>query len=162
MKSVKTTIVDNIIEKVENQIKNAERGQSDAIEESKAHKGAMASRYDTFKEEAQYLAGGYAARLVELNKILRALKSVRDHPPTTTKCSCYALIEAENLDDRSRVVYFLLPAGGGDTYDVGGEEITVLNVGAPLARAFIGSVAGDTVEIKIQGTTKRFTITSVT
>ena len=104
MKSIKTTIVDCIIEKVENQIRNAERGQSDAIEESKAHKGAMASRYDTFKEEAQYLAGGYAAQLVELNKILRALKSVRDNPPTITKCAGYALIEAENLDDRSRVV----------------------------------------------------------
>ncbi|KKS95606.1 MAG: hypothetical protein UV75_C0011G0020, partial [Candidatus Giovannonibacteria bacterium GW2011_GWA1_43_15] len=57
MKDIKTVIIDRIIDKVETQIKNTERGRLDAIEESKAHKGAMASRYDTFKEEAQYLAG---------------------------------------------------------------------------------------------------------
>ena len=162
MKNIKTVILDRIIEEVETQIKNAERGRLDAIEESKAHKGAMASRYDTFKEEAQYLAGGFAARLVELGKTLGALKSVRDYSPTITKGSGYAIVEVENLDDVSRVKYFLLPAGGGNTYEVGGEEITILNVGAPLARAFIGSVAGDEIEVKIQEATRRFSVVSVT
>ena len=162
MKDIKTVIIDRIIDKVETQIKNTERGRLDAIEESKAHKGAMASRYDTFKEEAQYLAGGYAARLVELGKTLRALKSIRDYSPTITKCSGYAIVEVKNLDDGSKAKYFLLPAGGGDTYEVEGEEITILNVGAPMARAFMGAVPGDEVEIKIQGTTKRFSVVSVT
>ncbi len=76
--------------------------------------------------------------------------------------SGYAIVEVENLDDGLRVKYFLLPAGGGNTYEVEGEEITVINIGAPLARAFIGSVAGDEVEIKIQGTTRRFSVVSVT
>lgn len=162
MKDIKTVILDRIINEVEDQIKNAERGRLDAIEESKAHKGAMESRYDTFKEEAQYLAGGYAARLVELGKTLGALKSIRDYPPTITKGSGYAIVEAENLEDGSRIKYFLLPAGGGNTYEVEGEGITVLNVGAPLARAFIGAVAGDEVEIKIQGMTRKFLVVSVT
>lgn len=162
MKNIKTIILDRIIEEVETQIKNAERGRLDAIEESKAHKGAMESRYDTFKEEAQYLAGGYATRLVELGKTLGALKSIRDYPPTIAMGSGYAIVEVENLDDGSRAKYFLLPAGGGNTYEVEEEEITVLNVGAPLARVFIGSVAGDEVETKIQGTTRRFNIVSVT
>ncbi len=162
MKNVKTVILDRIIEEVEVQIKNAERGRLDALEESKAHKGAMESRYDTFKEEAQYLAGGFAARLVELGKTLGALKSIRDYPPAVTKGSGYAIVEVENLDDGSRAKYFLLPAGGGNTYEVEGKEITVLNIGAPLARAFIGSIAGDEVEIKIQGTTRQFSVVSVT
>lgn len=162
MKDIKTLVLDRIIKEVENQIKNAERGRLDALEESKAHKGAMESRYDTFKEEAQYLAGGYAARLVELGKTLGALKSIRDYPPTITKGSGYAIVEAENLEDGSRTKYFLLPAGGGNTYEVEGGEITILNVGAPLAQAFIGTVAGDEVEIKIQGTTRQFRVVSVT
>lgn len=162
MENIKTVILDRIIKEVETQIKNAERGRLGAIEESKAHKGAMESRYDTFKEEAQYLAGGYAARLVELGKTLGALKSIRDYPPTVTKSSGYAIVEVENLGDGSRSKYFLLPAGGGNTYKVEGEEITVLNVGTPMARAFIGTIAGDEVEIKIQGTTRRFSVVSVT
>lgn len=162
MKDVKIFIIDRIIEEVETKIKNAEHGRLDAVEESKAHKGAMASRYDTFKEEAQYLAGGFASRLVELGKNLGALKSIRDYPPTITKGSGYALVKVKNLDDGSMAKYFLLPAGGGDTYEVDGEEITVINASAPMARAFIGTVAGDEVEIKIQGTTKRFSVVSVT
>lgn len=162
MENIKTIILDRIIEEVEAQIKNAERGRLDALEESKAHKGAMESRYDTFKEEAQYLAGGFAARLVELGRTLGALKSIRDFPPTVTKGSGYAIVDTENLDEGSRTKYFLLPAGGGNTYEVEGEQITILNIGAPLARAFIGAVAGDEVEVKIQGTTRRFSVVSVT
>lgn len=162
MENIKTIILDRLIEEIEAQIKNAERGRLDALKESKAHKGAMESRYDTFKEEAQYLAGGFTARLVELGKILGALKSIRDFPPTVTKGSSYAIVEAENLDDGSRTKYFLLPAGGGNTYEIGGEQITILSLGAPLAHAFIGAVAGDEVEVKIQGTTRRFSVISVT
>jgi len=162
MENIKIVILDRVIKEVETQIKNAERGRLDAIEESKAHKGAMESRYDTFKEEAQYLAGGYSARLLELGKMLGTLKSIRDYPPTITKVYGYALVEVENREDSSRSKYFLLPTGGGNTYEVEGEKITVLNVGAPMARAFIGAVAGDEVEIKIQETTRRFSVISVT
>lgn len=161
MKEIKDIILDYIINEVKDQIKNAEQGRLDAIEESKAHKGAMESRYDTFKEEAQYLAGGYAARLVELGRTLGVLKSIRDCPPTITKGSGYAIIEVENLENGSRIKYFLLPAGGGNIYEIEGEKITILNVGALLARAFIGVVVGDEVEIKIQGMTKRFRVISV-
>lgn len=162
MKDTKIVIIDRIIDEIETQIKNAEHGRLDAIEESKAHKGAMASRYDTFKEEAQYLASGFASRLVDIGKTLGALKSIRDYPPTVTKVHGYALVEVENLENGSRSKYFLLPSGGGNTYEVEGEEISVLSVGAPMARAFIGAVAGDEVEVKIQGTTRRFSVVSVT
>lgn len=162
MKNIKGLILDRLIKKVETQIENAERGRRDALEESKAHKGAMESRYDTFKEEAQYLAGGFSARLVELGKILGALKSIRDCPPIVTQGSVYAIIDVENIDDGSRRKYFLLPAGGGNTYEVEGEEITVLSIGTPLGRAFIGTVAGDKVEVKLPKTTKRFYVVSIT
>jgi len=162
MKNIKAIILDRLIEEVEAQIKNAERGRQDALEESKVHKGAMESRYDTFKEEAQYLADGFAARLVELGKTLGTLKSIKTYLPTIIKGSSYAIIEAENLDDGSRTKYFLLPASDGNTYEIEGEEITVLNIGAPLARAFIGTVVGDEVEVKIQETTRRFCVISIT
>ncbi len=162
MKDIKVVVIGKVIEKIETQIENTESGRMFAIEESKAHKGAMESRYDTFKEEAQYLAGGFNAQRLELSKILSVLKSIRNCPPNITKGSGYAIVEVENLDDGSRTKYFLLPIGGGDTYEVDGEKITILSLGAPMARAFIGAVAGDEVEVKIQETTKRFVVVSVT
>lgn len=162
MSKIKTIILDQVIEEVGVQLKNAEQGRATALKDAKAHKGAMASRYDTFKEEAQYLAGGLNTQAEALNKTLSALRSIRNYPLPITKGSGYAIIEVENLDDSSRVKYFLLPAGGGNTYEVDGEKITVLNVGAPLARAFIGAVAGSEVEVKLQGTTKRFSVVSIT
>jgi len=162
MKNIKTSIIDDVIRRIEAQINRAERGRLDAIKESNAHKGAMASRYDTSKEEAHYLAGGHNARLGELGKTLSALKSIRDYPPIITEGSGYAIVDAKNLDDGSRSKYFLLPAGGGNIYEAEEGKITVLNVGAPMARAFIRAVEGDEVEIKIRGTTKRFSIVSVT
>ena len=59
------------------------------------------------------------------------------------------------------IKYFLLPVGGGNTYEVEGEKITVINVGAPLAHAFIGTVSSDEVKIEIKRNTKRFSIISV-
>jgi transcription elongation GreA/GreB family factor len=162
MNNIKTVVINKIIEEVEAQVQNAERGRLDAIAESKSHKGAMASRYDTFKEEAQYLAGGHNAQRIKLTKILDMLISIRNNPQIITKGSIYAIVEVSDLDDGSISKYFILPAGGGNTYDVDKEEITAINVGAPMARAFIGTVAGDKVEIKIQGTTKQFRVVSVT
>lgn len=161
MENIKTTIINRIIVDVETQIKNAEKGRSNAIEESKAHKGAMASRYDTFKEEAQYLTGGYTVQLIELERTLNVLKFIRDHPPIVVKGTRYAMVEVENLSDRSRSKYFLLPGGGGKAYEIDGETITILNIGAPLASKFIGSVAGDEVEIKVKSIMRRFIIISI-
>lgn len=124
--------------------------------------GAMQSHSDTTKWQMSRRAEAIERSLFETQQALRVLKSIGDYPPTITKCSGYAIIEVENLDDGSRSKYFLLPAGGGDTYEVDREEITILNMGAPMARAFIGTVAGDEVEVKIQETTRRFSVISVT
>lgn len=124
--------------------------------------GAMQSRSDTTKWQMSQHAEAIERSLFETQQVLSTLKRLMDNPPTVTKGSSYAIVEVKNLDDGSRAKYFLLPAGGGDTYEVDGEEIIVLSVGTPMARAFIGAVAGDEVEIKIQGTTRRFSVVSVT
>ena len=163
MKSIKTFIVSQIMEELETQIGHVKAEKEHSINESKAHKGAMVSRYDTFKEEAQYLASGLSIVLTNLDKALGSLNFIKDHPPTVTdKGSIYTIIEVKNLDDNSLAKYFLLPAGGGNIYEIGEEKITVLNVAAPLARAFIGTKPGDEVKLKVKNNTKRFKIISVT
>ncbi len=161
MIDVKKALLDLAIAGIEKQIETAEGGRKDAIEESKAHKGAMASRYDTFKEEAQYLAGGFAAIIQELTPLLAALKSMRIQITANSKVSGGAIVEVENIDTGMKTKYFLLPAGGGNAYEVNGERYSTLTIQAPLARAFFGKAEGDEVEITIQGTTKHLLVVSV-
>ena len=161
MTDIKSKLLDMAISDIEKQIETAERGRQDSIEESKAHKGAMASRYDTFKEEAQYLAGGFAARIQELTPLLAILKSMRMRVPANSRISGGAIVEVEDADTGVRSKYFILPAGGGNTYEVDGEKYSTLTLQAPLARTLFGKTEGDEAEIKIQGTTKHLLIVSV-
>ena len=161
MKDVKSKLIDLVIADIEKQIEIAEQGRKDAVEESKAHKGAMASRYDTFKEEAQYLAGGFAARIQELTPLLAALKSMRMRIPANSKVSSGAIVEVENIDTGMKTKYFILPFGGGKTYEVDGEQYSTLTLQAPLARALFGKTEGDEAEITIQGTTKHLLVVSI-
>ncbi|MFH1200724.1 MAG: GreA/GreB family elongation factor [bacterium] len=124
--------------------------------------GAMQSKSDTTKWQMSQRAGAIERVLLETQQALSSLKRLMNYSPVITKGSVYAIIEAKNLGDNSCAKYFLLPAGGGNTYDMEGEFITVINISAPLARAFIGVVVGDEVEVKIQETTKQFNIVSIT
>ena len=159
--SVKKVILGRVIGDILSQLETAEKGRQFAVDESKAHKGAMQSRYDTFKEEAQYLAGAQNKQRQELARTLADLKSLKNDPPKIVRGSSYALIEVESCHDGRRTKYFLLPAGGGNTYEVGGEVITVLTLGSPIARALIGKVEDDEVDIRIQGAVKKLLIISV-
>lgn len=161
MKDIKSKLLDLVIADIEKQIETAEQGRKDAVEESKAHKGAMASRYDTFKEEAQYLAGGFAARIQELTTLLIALKSMRARLAANSKVSGGAIVEVEDIDTGVKTKYFLLPAGGGHVYEVSGEQYSTLTIQAPLAHSLFGKTEGDETEITIQETTKHLLIVSV-
>jgi len=161
MTNIKSKLLDMAIADIEKQIETAERGRQDSIEESKAHKGAMASRYDTFKEEAQYLAGGFAARIQELTPLLAALKSMRMRIPANNKVSGGAIVEVEDTYTGVKMKYFILPAGGGNAYEVDGERYSTLTLQAPLARSLFGKTERDEAEITIQGTTKHLLIVSV-
>ncbi len=162
MSKIKELILDLVIADLERQIATTCQGMNDAIAESKAHKGAMESRYDTFKEEAQYLAGAHNTRMQTLHNALATLKFLKTVCPATTKAGGYAIVEVEDLDDGVHTKYFLLPVGGGGAYDVGGEKLTTLSVNAPLGRALVGKVVDDEVEINIQGMVRNLVVVSIT
>ena len=161
VKSVKSKLLDLVITDIERLMKIFECGRKDAVEESKAHKSAMDSRYDTFKEEAQYLASGFATRIQELTPLLATLKSMRMRIPANSKASSGAIVEVENIDTGMKTKYFILPFGGGKTYEVDGEQYSTLTFQAPLARALFGKMEGDEAEITIQGVTKYLLVISV-
>ncbi len=162
MKNLKVIILDRVIEEVKAQIANSEQGLQSAMHDAKSHKGAMASRYDTFKEEAQYLASGHALQISELNKHLSSLTVLRGNMTTLTTASVYALVEVEDHDNNSTTIYFFLPVGGGESYEVNGKVVEVISAGSPVGRAFFGKKVGDEVVVKLPTATKHFSIISIT
>jgi len=60
-----------------------------------------------------------------------------------------------------KMKYFILPAGGGNAYEVDGERYSTLTLQAPLARALFGKTEGDEAEITIQGATRHLLVVSV-
>lgn len=158
----KRELLQCVIEALTQKIENAKQSLETAQQAAKEAPGAMQSHSDTTKWQMSRRAEAMQSSIAETQQALSVLKSIRDHPPTITKSSGYAIVEIENLNDGSRAKYFLLPAGGGDTYEMEGEKITVITIGSPMARALIGTIAGDEVEVKMHGTTKRISVVSVT
>ena len=157
----KQKLLQCVIETLAQKGKSAEQSLETTRQAAIDAPGAMQSHSDTTKWQMSRRAEALQRSVFETQQALGILKSLMDRPPAVTKGSIFAIIEVENLDDGLRAKYFLLPTGGGDTYEVDGEKIIVLTIGAPMAHALIGAVAGDKVEVKIQGTTKRFIVVSV-
>jgi len=158
---IKHELLQRVIDKLKENSESAKQNLATAKQAVIDAPGAMQSHSDTTRWQMSRRVEAIENTISETLRALNALELLMRAPPTVTKCSSYAVIEAQNLDDGTRAKYFLLPAGGGSKYEVDGEEITVLTVGAPMARAFMGASAGDEVELKIQGTTRRFSVIAV-
>lgn len=156
----KKVLLEEVIKMVQEELQNAQIGADSAQEEVESHKGAMMSRYDTFREEAQYLAGGQNARISELRDDIDALTRLQEKPPEVQHGCIYALIEVEDTDG-SKTKYFLLPAGGGQKHSTSEGEISTLRTGTPVAKALIASKPGDTREVKVGPKVRKIKVLSI-
>lgn len=137
----KTKILMKCIEILQSEINETKKAMDDAQEEANSHKGAMESRYDTFKEEAQYKAGAYAKKLVQLNRQLSQIQLVK---PTIQNVAQFgALVESEDK------TYFLIGYFGPEPIRINNIEIFPVSISSPLGRLLINKKAGD--EINLNG-----------
>ncbi len=161
MQELKLRILEEIIATTRSAIETAETGRKTAEKESRFHKGAMQSRYDTFKEEAQYLAGAFEKNLSELRQQLGTLEVLRNNPPKIEHGSLYALIKLEDCNSGERLYYFLLPAGGGTEHEDDGKTITVISLGTPISSALIGKHEDDEVTVRLKNSKRELLILSI-
>lgn len=126
--------------------------------ESRSHKGAASSRYDTFKEEAQALAGAQGRREADLGTQLALIKSLiqdgRVLAPTEV-IRAGAIVRLTEPDSQKEFLYLIVPAGGGFEFQSDDTSFTTLNFSAPLCRALLRKKEGDIVEIGIDESNKR-------
>ena len=129
----------------------AENGRRDAQFNANEHAGRLESRYDTFKEEAQFLAAGQQHRHAAIIGWIQDLTRLATFNPEaldmTEVARAGALVTFAPLGDGEPCCYFLLPTGGGEVLE--GEEgpVEVLNTRSPLGQALIGKRAGSVIPL---------------
>lgn len=146
-KKILTTLVLEIAEKRLQEIDQSSRDAQDRANEAE---GAMQSRYDTFKEEGQYLAGGLKIRAMELGAsvlTIRRMIQCESYNMFKSQVSINSLVsvEFENGDEQT---FFVLPVLGGERVD---DDVLVITPHAPVGRSLINKEEGDEFTYTVGG-----------
>lgn len=125
---------------------NAEKAMQDAQAEANSHIGAMASRYDTFKEEAQYLVEGQKRQIVvltdQIQQYEQLLRSIQEFSYDRVMLgSCVTLKQEDQL-----YCFFITPVTSDDLLLFTGHEYRAISYKAPLISPFIGKKKGEYID----------------
>lgn len=148
MDQIARSFIKQIIQGKQEEIGRTENAQKMSVDDAKEAEGAMISRYDTFLEEAQYLAGGQSKRLAISLDVVEALQSLLAKNPNTASLAVVgSIVTATHLSTNECKKYLMVMDGaGGDHffYPRGGVEILSLSVLSPLGRCMFEQEEGDT------------------
>jgi transcription elongation GreA/GreB family factor len=161
----KITALELLANRFRQLMRNAEKERADAQYEANSHVGAVESRYDTFKEEAQYLVQAHQKRVYELDSgiqtiesLIVILKSERSVSDKRVRLGCIVLLEDASGNESS---LFVSPFGGGETLKVGEKVCRVITPASPLGKAIINHLEEDEVEAPAGGKTEIYWIKAV-
>jgi transcription elongation factor GreA len=124
-----------------------------AIAEARSH-GDLSenAEYHAAREQQGFIEG----RIMEIESRLAAAEIIDIASlPATGKVVFGATVEIEDQDEGASVTYQLV---GEDEADIRGGRISITS---PIARALIGKVQGDVVEVAAPGKTRSYEIVSV-
>lgn len=132
-------------------------------EESKAE-----DKYDTRGLEASYLAGAQAKRAAELQMLIHSYESLEiPEFPKTAAIVSLALVElivklvVELESNSKKKMLFIVPKGGGTTFEVEAKSIQVLTPDSRLGSELMGHRMGDVFEIEIAGRVSEYKILDI-
>lgn len=103
------------------------------------------NKYCTLALEASYVAQGQANRAGEIRRALEAYKQLDDRPGAKGTVRLGALVELENEEGATKVV-FIGPLEGGLKISHAGREVLVITPASPLGRELLGKAVGEGVE----------------
>lgn len=151
----KKSLLNQLIELTKAEIERAQNAfkvsQNDAIEAE----GAMISRYDTFKEEAQYLSDAQRIRILKLETGLVSLRAIELDESALRKTTTVSVGSIVLLDDGEvSKHYFISPFGGGNQISLDGADILVISQESPIAASILGKEIDEEVAINIAGKDK--------
>ena len=157
----KINIINSIRLTLMNMKKIGEAAIVDAQIEANYHIGAMQSRYDTFKEEAQYLVAAHQIRLIRLEDEISICDSLIKKLSNdnfyfdTVELGALFVVEFEEKESKQIKAYFLVPGGTGMIVCIQGVNAICVSPNAPVVNIFQGLHIGE--EPELQSTVNKFT-----
>ena len=134
---IKKTLLEICKSEIQNQMLQQKQAMDDAQEEANAHKGAMESRYDTFKEEAQRKKDAHAKQYHQLMILDSALGNVTLDEHNEVKFG--SVVETEETN------YFLFAYIFNDLIELNNKKFLSINLMSPLGKAMNGKKKGDKI-----------------
>lgn len=116
---------------------------------------------DTRSIEAGYLARGLAERVETLRDGIRGLELLRIRDFDDDEPAAPGALVTVVADDGAKALYFLAPAGGGESIVVSGQTVLVLTPKSPLGAAVAGKRSGDSIAVDLPSGLLRAEIESV-
>lgn len=157
---MKKRIVDTLINKVKEDIKQAEAASDSASEYVKEGDIKSDGKYDTRGIEAGYLAGAQQRRVEELKLELQLLEEipVRDFSKNE-EVSIGALVDIK-FNGQVRK-YFVAPTAGGTMINIDGVTILVISTFSPIGDAVFGTKVGEEFELETPQETRVYEVMRV-
>ena len=158
----KTIIAKQVLEKLKTDLLRTIKQRDEAQQEANSHVGAMESRYDTFKEEAQYLVSGCNKQIEKLNTDINILSTfIMNNPFLKKKME---KIEAGTLvtvtENNTKKNLFLLPVGGGSEIVIDEKTIHIITLLTPLAKALLHKGC-ETITLSVDDDSHTITIINI-
>jgi transcription elongation GreA/GreB family factor len=153
----KINALNNEIIRLKSMIFQASSAANEAQKEANYHIGAMQSRYDTFKEEAQYLAEAQKLRILTLkDKLFQSEELIKKFQSNlfNENVVCLGSLVCLEFEDGERMHYFLVPDGTGQTVKINTLEAICISPEAPIAIPLVGGRLHDEIEIFFRGKKK--------
>lgn len=143
----KARVLRELINCLQAELDHAKAASLDAADYATNEESRAESEWDTQGLEASYLAAGQASQAQELADEIQTLKGM------TVELISAKTIVTEGALVRCDVnggseVFFLAPAGGGESFEVDGESVTVITPCSPIASQFFGHRVGDSFTMR--------------
>jgi transcription elongation factor, greA/greB, C-term len=158
----KTIIAKQVLEKLKTDLMRTIKQRDEAQQEANSHVGAMESRYDTFKEEAQYLVSGCNKQIEKLNKDIDILTSFIMNSPAlkkkmeTVEAGTLITVIKNNMEE----YFLLLPVGGGSEIITDKKTIRIITLLTPLAKALLHKGC-ETITLSVDDDSHTITIINI-
>ena len=146
----KRALFDDVLARLREMADRAENARRSSQEDANTAEGRMASRYNTFVEEAQYLEAGQQHRQAEISNWIRQLESLKfNHPEIfspSARVRVGSVVTVAIGSESALQSFFILPVATGGSVEGGGKHIQPLSLSAALAGRLLGRKAGDRIE----------------
>ena len=137
---IKEILVNTCKKELEKQLGTLKQAMEDAQSEANQHIGAMESRYDSFKEEAQARVSGFAKQIFEKRQLYPEITKI--NPKIINESVSHGSVVKTNVEN-----YFISAFIVNDSINIDGDDYFPISLNSPLGRAMEDRKTGDSIEI---------------